>query len=178
MGDRSPRTDVLLFIAPQARAEPLACRVYSCIYLCPPSSSPDRPASVGSVVYGKQRADASHRRAVSYCAPFGPNFRQTSARFSLATWHQQAAEAQPRHRARVWRQRALPDRRRSRAHRAARLEGRLAAAHPDGWRYLQRAEARGQVLLLAQAIWLEGYNDSMVCLREANCASLRLPRAR
>ena len=63
---------------------------------------------------------------------------------SLRIPHQQAAEAQPRHRARVWRHRALPDRRRSRAHRAALLEGRLAADHPVGWRNLRHAETRGQ----------------------------------
>ena len=85
-----------------------------------------------------------------------------------AHWHQQAAEAQPRPRARVWRHRALPDWRRSRAHRAARLEGRLAAAHPDGLRYPQRAEPAPGQASAGQAIWPGGYSDSMVCLREAS----------
>ena len=49
---------LLLPIPPQAPGEPLACRVYSCIYLCPPSSSPDRPASGVSVFLPKQKANA------------------------------------------------------------------------------------------------------------------------
>ena len=90
----------------------------------------------------------------------------------------QAAEAQPRHRARVWRHRALPDRRRSRARRAARLEGRLAAAHPDGWRYLQHAETPGTSFLWRKRSgWEATAIRWCVCARPAR-ASLRLPHAR
>ena len=61
----------------------------------------------------------------------------------------QAAEAQSRHGARAWRLRALPDRRRSRAHRAARLEGHLAVARQDCWRGLQHAAPQRQGALCA-----------------------------
>ena len=64
---------VLLFIPPQAGAEPLACRVYSCMYLCPPSSSPDRPLSgVGVFLPKAIRRCASPASAHLWRAILGP----------------------------------------------------------------------------------------------------------
>ena len=131
-----------LFIPARAPGEPLACQMHSCIYLRPPSSSPNRPAPGVSVFLPNKKDDISPPGTTSAERAYLSQPKPEDGT-------KQAAEAQSRHVARAWRLRALPDRRRSRAHRAARLEGHLAVARQDCWRGLQHAAPQRQGALCA-----------------------------
>ena len=142
------------------------------LYLFAPALVQPRPARTGGKRFFTQRK-RRHITPVGSCAE-----RAYLCQPKPEDGTKQAAEAQPRHRARVWRHRALPERRRSRPRRAARLEGRLAAAHPDGWRYLQHAETPGTSFLWRKRSgWEATAIRWCVCARPAR-ASLRLPHAR